>query len=249
MGNSFTFDSTDLSTYNLIVTSSAGNMLRQLASFVQLKDRGYSAGIERPPKPVSLDIKVTGINRANLDSNLDNIKMILGAEIDSQLILDIISTRYYMARLTDFDGRYKSAFMFEGSIDFICVDPVGYSTTLTESNHPLITTDPKTVVETTTGTGMINPVYTLTAGAVLGAITVKLENTTTDEELQWTGTLTTNDELEIDVANWTVKKNDVASMSGVTGQFPRLQPGANSIKVTAMAVTGVMDIVYRNTYL
>jgi phage-related protein len=96
---------------------------------------------------------------------------------------------------------------------------------------------------------MISPVYVLTAGEVLGAITVKLENVSTDEELQWTGTLTTADELTIDVPNWIVYKNGTASMSGVTGQFPRLQPGANSIKVTAMAVTGLMDITYRNTFL
>ena len=248
MANSFSFDGTDLSAYELIVTSSAANMLRQLASFVQLKDRGYSSGIKRPPKSISLDINVTGSSRADLDSNLDNIKRIIATETDSQLILDIISGRYYMARLTDFDGRYRTAFMFEGSIEFICVDPVGYSTTLTESNHT-IDADPKTVTETTTGTGKINPVYVLTAGEALGEITIKLENVTTNEELQWTGTLTTNDELEIDVANWIVKKNDTASMSGVTGQFPRLQPGANSIKVTALASSGEMDIIYRNTFL
>lgn len=249
MANSISFDDINLSAYDLVVTTSEANIFEQIVSFVQLKDRGYSSGIKRRPKPVSIGISVTGTTRANLDSNLDNIKRILSTETDSKLILDILSTRYYMARLESFNGQYRAATLFTGSIEFICVDPIGYSTTPTESNHPLTGSDPKTVIETTTGTGYVNPVYVLTAGAVLGAITVKLENVTTDEELQWTGTLTTADYLTIDVANWLVSKNGTASMSGVTGQFPRLKPGANSIKVSNMAVTGVMDITYENTYL
>jgi len=249
VGNSFTFNATDLSDYELVVTSSRPNVLGQIVPFIQLKDRGYGSGIKREPRPISIDIDVKGTSRADLDSNLDNIKRIITTEIDQQLIFDILLGRYFMARLTDFDGQYKAATLYSGSIDFICVDPLGYSITQTESNHPLTGSDPKTVTETVTGTGMVNPVYTLTAGANLGAITVKLENVTTDEELQWTGSLGDGHYLTIDVPNWIVKLNGSASMSGISGQFPRLQPGANSIKVTAMAVTGVMGIIYKNNYL
>lgn len=250
MASSISFNDTDLSTYGLIVTSSNANILKQLVSFIQLKDRGYRAGVKRPPRPISLDIAVIGTSRANLDSNLDNIKRIITTETDSKLILDILSNRYYMACLRDFDGEYRSPTLFKGSMDFICVDPLGYSTTLTESNHS-IDADPDTVTETTTGTGMVNPVYVLTAREDLGAVTIKLENVTTDEELQWTGTLNTDDYLTVDVPNWIVRKDGTVSMSTVTGQFPRLQPGANSLKVTALysSVEGDLDITYRNTWL
>ena len=104
------------------------------------------------------------------------------------------------------------------------------------------------VIEAVGGTGLVNPVYTLVAGETLSAITLKVENVTTDEELQWTGSLVDTDEIEIDVENWIVKKNSVADMATVTGQFPRLTPGNNSIKVTAFSTTGTMNIKYRDTY-
>lgn len=250
MANSFSFNATDLADYNLIVTSARANALEQLVPFIQLKDKSYSSGIKRKPKLITFDIITTGTSRANLDSNLDDIKKIITTEIDQQLILDILSDRYIMARLLTFGGRYNAATKFEGLMEFICVDPLGYSTSLTEQNHD-INASPKTVTETITGTGFVDPVYVLTAKENLGAITIKLENLTTDEELQWTGSLTTNDELTVNLPLWKVLKNGSASMSTVTGQFPRLKPGANSIKVTALysSVAGDLDITYRNTYL
>lgn len=248
MSNSLNYDANDLSVYNLVVTSSRANILEQLVPFVQLKYKGYGSGIMRSPKNISITIAVTGISRANLDSNLDNIKKLIATETDSKLIFDILSTRYYMARTEKFDGQYISKLSFMGTIDFVCTDPLGYSTTLTNSNHN-IDSDPKTVTETTTGTGLIDPVYTLTAGENLTDVTIKLENLTTDEELQWTGSLANGEVLEIDVPNWIVRKEGSASMSTITGQFPRLMPGANSIKVTGFSNTGSLDIDYRNTYL
>lgn len=250
MANSFSFAGDDLSVYGLIVTTSRANVIEQLVSYVQLKDRSYSLGIKKLPRLISVGVSIIGSTRAELDSNLNNIKKIIATEADGQLILDILSSRYYMARLTRFDGQYRAAILFEGSIDFICVDPLGYSTTLIERNHD-INASPKTVVEAVTGTGFINPVYVLTAREDLGAITLKLENLTTDEELQWTGTLDTDDYLTVDVANWIVRKGVTVSMATVTGQFPRLKPGNNSLKVTALysAVAGDLDITYRNTFL
>ena len=62
-------------------------------------------------------------------------------------------------------------------------------------------------------------------------------------------TLNTDDKLEIDTVLWIVKKNNVASMATVVGQFPKLLANmSNSIKVTGVS-SGTLDIVYRNRYL
>lgn len=168
-----------------------------------------------------------------------------------KLILDLPSDRYYMAKVArKIEYEFIGSKLALSTIVFICPDPLGYSTTLTESNHPLTGTDPKTVNESVGGTGYIEPVYTLTAGEVLTDVTIKVENIEGDEELQWIGSVGNGKKLEIDVANWMVKNDGVASMATVTGRFPRLKPNAtNSIKVTGFSNTGSLNIKYRDTYL
>ena len=248
MARSINFNATDMSTHKLIITTPGMNLLSQLVGRVQLQDKGYAFKPIREPRYITAEFAVTGTSLANLDVNLDAIKRLLTLTEPKKLIFDSLPLRYYNAILESFEGEYSLATLFQGTMVFVCPDPLGYSTTLTESNHS-IDADPKTVTETPAGTGFISPVYVLTAGENLTDVTIKLENINTNEELQWTGSLTTGQELTIDVANWIVKKEGVASMATVTGQFPRLKPGANSIKVTALASSGSMSITYRNTYL
>lgn len=78
---------------------------------------------------------------------------------------------------------------------------------------------------------------------------IKLENTDTEEEIQWEGSLANTEELEIDSATYMVKKEGVESMT-ISGQFPRLLPGfTNHIKVTGFDITGNLNIKYRDRYL
>ena len=111
-----------------------------------------------------------------------------------------------------------------------------------------IDADPKTVQPTVLGTSRVEPVYTLTAGELLTDITLKVENTGTAMELVWEGTILDGKDLEIDVANWHVTNNAMASMATVSGEFPYLNLGVNSIKVTGFSTTGSVDIVYRKRY-
>ncbi len=250
MANSIDFNGFDLSDYGLVLTHGNPQDFQQLSDSQQIEDIAYSFNPKHQPMVFRLDVDVIAATRATLDSYLDSIKAIIVTEIAARLEFDTIIDRYWMAKLDAFNGGYRAPGYFSGVMIFRADDPLGYDNTEVSSDHA-IDTDPKTVVETPGGTGYINPVYTLTAKENLGAITIKLENISTDEELQWTGTLTTNDELEIDVANWTVKKNDVDDMD-IIGQFPRLAPNtANSIKVTALysSVAGELNITYRNRYL
>ncbi len=244
MARSIDFNETGMSAHKLIITTPGFNVLRQLVSRVQLQGRGYAFTPMREPRHITVECAVTGTSLADLDSNLDDIREVLTLLVPAKLIFDSLPLRYYNAILESFVGEYVHGTLFQGTLAFVCPDPLGYSTALTESPHHGITgTETKT--ETTTGTGFINPIYELIAGGNLDT-TIKLENVTTDEELQWTGVLNNGEKLTVDVANWIVRKGVDAAMT-ITGQFPRLKPGNNSIKVTSFM--GDLDITYRNTYL
>ena len=244
------FDETDLSTYGLIVkgTSPIPYMPPVGIEHVQVGDKGYDFQAFLEPKIISLDVVISS---ATLESDLDSLSKILNPILGvKKLILDKPDDRYYNAKVSGgFEYQFIGDKIAVGSIQFICPDPMAYDNDETSSDHS-ITTDPKTVTEATGGTGYIEPVYTLTAGEALNDVTIKVENTDTEEEFQWEGSLANTEKLGIDVANWMVEKEGTASMATVSGQFPRLKPGfTNHIKVTGFSTTGTLNIKYRNRYL
>ena len=243
---SFTFNTVDLSDYDLSVISSNFFEFSQSLPYTQLQDYTLIGGYKRNALGLKIKVVIQGTNAADVISNLDNVKKTLVSEEEKELILDSISTRYWNARLESLDGDFVANTVWQGTITFLCPDPLAYSTTETSSNFN-IDADPKTITETMDGTAITKPVWTLTAGETLTDVTIKLENVTTDEELQWTGSLVDEDELEIDCKYWTVKKNGVSAMT-ITGEFPRLIAGSNSIKVTGLSTTGTLNITYRDSY-
>jgi len=213
--------------------------------------RTYQSYTELLPREITLDCIVTAADRATLISYLDSLSLLLSPTNDEKkLQLDFPTGRYWNAKVSQgvlWEPVSQDTAM--GSISFICSDPRAYDDDQTSSPFD-IDADPDTVVETTGSTASIEPVYTLTAGENLVAVTIKLANVTTDEELQWTGSLANGEVLEIDVPNWIVNKEGAASMATVTGQFPRLAPGAaNTLTVTGFSTTGTLNITYRNRFL
>ena len=251
MANSLNFNSIDLADYGLVVTHSNLPDFRQQHDSQLIQDISYGFRSKRPPKIVTVDVDVIASTRATLDGYLDSIKLAVVSEVAKALKLDIVTDRYWNAKKTYFDGNYMSAGVWKGAMSFTADDPMAYDNTPVSSPH-VINASPKTVIEAVGGTGIVLPVYTLTAGEVLTDVTIKVENLSIDEELQWTGSLASGGVLAIDVPNWVVKKEGVADMATFSGKFPRLAPNmANSIKVTALysAVAGSLNITYRNRYL
>jgi len=248
------FNIVDLSDYGLIVKqSSLSSFMPGIrTNYVEIADKAYDFRAYLNPRTINLDVLVTGTSKANLISNLDNISRLLNpAEGVKHLTLDFPDDRFYKAKLdSSIDWEIITHKLARAELSFICPDPLAYDNEETSRNVNLDLTDPKTITETTGGTAYIEPVYTLTAGEDLTDVTIKVENLDTGEELQWEGFLTTGQKLEIDVALWIVKKEGTASMTTISGQFPRLLPAAdNSIKVTGFSTSGSLNIKYRNQYL
>jgi predicted phage tail component-like protein len=250
MANSFTYNSIDMADYDLIVTM-IDLPFGQANDSLQLSDHAVPFDSYRTPEDIVLNVGISGNDISDLKSNLDNIKKALNQRIDANLILDKYPDRYWNARIKNQMKGYFSGNTWIGTIGFIAHDPVAYSTSETSSDHD-IDADPDTIIETTGGNAEIKPVYTLTAGENLGSITLIVQNETTDEALTWDGSLSSSDELEINVATMTVKLNGTESMDGVgiSSRFPRLEPDtSNTIIITGFSNTGGLNITYRDRYL
>jgi len=249
MTASMTFNEIDLTAYNLRVIDTGLRKIQQVIPVVQLKDKGYPFTPQREARELHVIVTVTGSSLAALDANLDDIQEILRTETPDTLVFDAFNDRYYNALLRNIEGDYMGTLLWRGTLEFVCADPLGYDVTEEDNDHA-IDADPDTLSETPGGNVFIEPVFTLTSGDNLVAATIQLKNNNTGEETTWVGNLGNGQELEIDVANWTIKKEGALSMATFSGQFPRLLPGvANSLIVTGMNSAGNLNIVYRNRYL
>ncbi len=252
---SFSYNGIDLADYGVLITKTDLNSMRHDFDSVQMEDKAYSWKSRLQPLVLSLDILVSAsfyvfppLKFADIHHQVSFIREILNQREDSQLILSNLSERYWMARFKSLSGDIIAPGHFKGSIDFLCPDPRAFS--VEETSHQYnIDANPKAISESLVGTAYVEPVYLLTAGENIPAATVILENQTTGESIQWTGNLSMWDEIEIDVAHWTIKKNGMESMDTVTGKFPRLIPVSNNLVVSGFGTTGLLQITYRNAYV
>lgn len=245
MANSLSFGGTDLSTYGLLLLS-RDIPVRQEAATIQLPDRAYADRSKILPTSISLAVQILGDDASELKTKVDAVKKVLGIQVDGELILDVLSDRYWLARFESLAGSYKHR-VFSGSLNFVCYDPHAYSTSETSSGPHTVDEDPETIVEEPGGTAKIEPVYTLTADDTLTGTTVGIKNNDTGYEIEWTGNLVPTDVLIIDCQRWLVLLNGVASMATVTGQFPNLLPDQEN-ELEVKGFSGTVTITYRDRY-
>jgi predicted phage tail component-like protein len=252
MSGSLSFGGVALSTYGLIVLNTTKHPMLPPPRLRQAKLTGksgaYDFDAEYEPREFICGVHITGTTLADLQSKMDSIAAVLDVQLGvQQLIFDIQSTRYFMAKLAAAPDFAPEGFSAEGQLRFICADPFAYSTTETDSDHT-VDEDPETLYETPGGNGYVEPVWTLTADADLGAVTITITNGTTAEAFSWTGTINTGEVLVIDSALWHVTLEGVASQTAISGAFPRLKGGVkNTITVTGFS--GNLNVTYRARYL
>ena len=244
MANSFTYRGNDFADYGLVVKERSIPMEHRIDS-IPLHYRAFATDSKVEAKPISLDITVTAASVTVLKTNIDTIKRLLNTQVDERLILDSLSDRYWWARFRSLTGKFKGI-RFEGSVDFICLDPYAYDNNEVSPDY-IDNEEPETIQVTPGGTALIEPVFTLTADGQQHGVTVKVKNDTLGMEIQWAGDLENGEQLAFDCSTWIVTLEGAASMSAVSGQFPVLSPGvANQIEVYDF--TGNVNITYRNRY-
>lgn len=254
MSYSLKFNNIELNLYGLTVALSASALAALLsADTVQLADRVYAPSSLAPAKTLLLPVVVQADTSAQLFSYLDSIKRICGQKEAGQLILNIQTDRYYTARFESFVGRRASPLVFEGELRFVADDPLAYAVSTVTSGPHTIPDAEETFEVVVGGTAYVKPIYTLTSGDALTGITLLVENTDTDEEFSWgPGNVGDTKDFVIDVGTMYATNDGASAMADVTGQFPRLIPGAtNHIKVSDFfdTIAGTITIVYRPAYL
>ena len=138
------------------------------------------------------------------------------------------------------------------TVEFLC-QPFGKSTSSTTihlNSGADITSSPYTEDISVSGTYKAKPVITFTISSETDLTALKLENDTNDDYIQVSASFAASDVLEIDCENETVELN--GSSQDFTGVFPRLQPGTNSLILTATDTGSfgyTVDVVYFPTYL
>ncbi len=245
MSDSFSYNSVDMADYGLRLLTHQ-EPFAQETSVMQLVDRAYGLSSRRPAVEYSLDVKVHAADIATLKSYLDSIKEALNQRGDKQLTIDTFTDRYWLARFSGMTGSISTARIWAGTITFLTGDPHAYDNDETESGPHTVDEDPEEIIETPGGTEKTCAVFTLTCDDTLADTTVGIENLTTGQKIEWTGSLVADDVLEVDCVNKHIRLNGVDDMSTVSGPFPELWVGGNTLEVTGFS--GTVTITYRERY-
>jgi predicted phage tail component-like protein len=270
MANSITYNGTDLSTYNLIVTAHNMPGVRE-TTVARVENKGIAGNARLVPANLSFEVIIQGTSVSNVMGLVDSIKAVLNTGETAVLTVGLLSDRYWMAKFVSMIGDLVAQKYWRGTISFLAPDPLSYGTTEEDSDYDLLTdwypllvgglmspieylilidVDPCETEITPVGSAVVSPVFSLTAGEDMAGITVSLQNEETSEEITWTGTIVEDEVLEIDTENWTVKLEGGLDMANVSGDFPTLLHGtANTIIVTGFGTLGSMNVVYRERYL
>ena len=137
-------------------------------------------------------------------------------------------------------------------VEFLC-KPFGKatsSTTINLNSGSNITTSPYEETIFVDGTYRTKPVITITINSETNMTAFKFENDTNDDYIQVSTSFSASDILEIDCENETVKLN--GSIEDFTGVFPYLEPGDNSLILTATdsgSFSYTVSVKYISTYL
>jgi predicted phage tail component-like protein len=263
MANSFSFDGTDMAgaSYSLTLQREAVPMIAPLdvASYnVPYAYGGYVYGTNVQPLSITCNCVITGTSISNLWTKIDAIKAKLYTNETKALIFDYLSTRRYLARLTEFGAAsFLGTTGAEFTLTFIAPMGIAEATSATTQTVTVDETPESFNVPASSvvaGTAYAHPVWTYTAAGSVTSLT--LANTTTSESVTWAGTLASGHMLRFDAERMIVEKSTdsgtswTADMSGVnSGVFPTLQPAvANACTLTG-ATAGSLGISYRARYL
>lgn len=213
------------------------------------KDGVYSFKPNYQPRLFRLDCLLKATSRAAALAQMQLLATLLHADgVAKQLIFDDQPDRYFLAELQGDPTATLDMLSGEFSIELVCNDPFGYGIAEIDNVYT-ISTDPQQFIENPGGTCFVEPVYIIIP-SVAWSGTLTLGNIETDQQLAWTGALTTSQLLEIDVKRQVVKVNSSPSMSGfgVSSVFPKLLSAVDN-HIEVGGILGSLEVTYRARYL
>lgn len=215
-----------------------------LSGSVPRGDGSYTIGNYLRDKVIPVKCLLKKSTAALFDQYIDTIKQNLRG---FQQNLDITrlsdgAVRRYIATLqngeTLFDRSAWNITAMELDFSFVVKDGLGYARDYTNISQA-VTASPTTLVFENLGTYKSKPVITLIFDAASSVTVVNVQNVTTVEQIQYSGTISAGDILVFDGENETVTKNGTAV--DYSGSFPFVDVGSNNVKFT---ITGTSFSAY-----
>lgn len=250
--------STALFTYNAVDTGSNGVRLIERGESLIPPTRDYRMALpgrmgehEWPSdigaRVFNMKLFCVATSASQLATYLDAVSQTFDpTQGTKQLIFDLLSTRYYLARVS---GGIKVDRRFTVSADLsmsmVCADPLAYAVS---QSAPTSASSPLSV--TPSGTFKTAPVIELTCGNTYTG-NIVFTNAATGESLTWNGSVVNTDIIKVECDTFRVRKNGTLAMSGlVAGSvFFSLLPGvANSLSVTGPTITQI-KATFRDRWL
>ncbi len=209
---------------------------------------GKHGAYDFSPEYASREFRLRCIVLANSHSQLLSRLQQIAAAFDlipglQPLIFESQADRYWQARYQGQSASALGAINAELDITFLCPDPFAFSTSESQQTNGI----PGTFYVPVGGDVEAWPVYELTASSG-GSGTVTLSNNILGRNLFWTGSWGVGSVLKIDTQKWIVYLNGSPSMSGVSGDFPKLKSGATNT-LTVSGMTGSCRTTFRARWL
>lgn len=195
------------------------------------KDGVKDFGTQLDQRPITLVLKIQGEDREDLLQNMSDFAALLDPRKGyQQLIFDDDPSRYFLVKYTTANTTPTVNYVIyqaQLSLGFKATDPFVYGVEEKSPNFTTVSGQSFTLLND--GTEETPPVITIKAPETLtqGA-TIAINGVS----VMYKGEITTNDVIEIDTKNLTVTKNGLNSMRYWDGDFPKLQPGINTILET-----------------
>jgi predicted phage tail component-like protein len=209
-----------------------------------------------PPRIIKIEGRLEGTSYSNLvTSIIPAFSAYLYKDSDVQLIFSDETDRYFNAQVNKVTTRsYYSAWRLI-DIEFICADPFAYNVEA-DPDSQTITVDDTVYEVTNSGHYYTFPVITVTFNQAQTHIYIQ-NNSITGNRLDISKNFATNDVLEIDCKNMTIKLNDAHSPSGLGdggsegAEMIVFKAGKNGIQVGTDDATINIDVFmsYRKVYL
>ncbi len=215
-----------------------------LSGNVPRGDGSYVIGNYLRDKVIPVKCLLKKSTAALFDQYIDTIKQNLRG---FQKNLDVTrlsdgAVRRYIATLqngeTLFDRSAWNLTAMELDFSFVVKDGLGYGRDYT-SVSAAVTSSPTTLVYENMGTYKSKPVVTLIFDSASSVTVINVNNTTTAEQIQYSGAISAGDVLVFDGEQETVTKNGTAV--DYSGGFPFVDVGSNNVRFT---ITGTSFNAY-----
>lgn len=204
------------------------------------------------PRTFNVKVLIEGDDREDLESNISSLFSLFAEENDKALRFDAFRPNNqwfsrYQGGLED--ASFVGLSAIEATLTFIAPDPSGSEVDYTNITET-ITSSSHSFTLTTRGNWYANPLWTIKASH--GASAITFINSTTTEELVWSGTLAPTEWLRIDSDRFFVEKTSnsgsswAAQMLYVSGRFPRLAGGVeNQLTIYGVTSGATLEASYR----